>query len=70
MEDDPLISETTDRNLAERLMSEPHWVSNQGAHYVITSVRLMADTPGRDEPMWSVLCHLERADETCPIAGS
>lgn len=70
MEDDPVITQTTDRTFAERLMVNRHWVSDQGSHYVITAVPLMADTPGRDEPMWSIHGHLERDDEICPIGGS
>ncbi len=69
MKDDTLITQTTDRAFAERLLSDRHWVSDRGAHYVITSVPLMADTPGRDQRLWSIHGHLERDDETCPIAA-
>jgi hypothetical protein len=64
-----LITQTTDRAFAEDLMRERHWVDDTGAHYVVTSVLLMADTPGRDTPIWSVHGRLERDDETCPIGG-
>jgi hypothetical protein len=68
MEDDPESTTTADGALAERLMHERHWVSNQGLHYVVSSVLRMADpdTPRRAEPMWSVHGRLERDDETCP----
>jgi len=48
-------------------MNDRHWVSDQGLHYVITSVLHMAGPFG--EPMWPIHGHLERAYETCPPAG-
>jgi len=68
MEDESLITHTTDRTLAERLISDLHWVNDQGSHYVITSVRHMADPFGKS--MWPIYGHLESVYETCPTGGS
>ena len=68
MEDESLITHTTDRTFAERLMSDRHLVSDQGSHYVITSVLHMADPFG--ESMWPIYGHLEGAHETCPTADA
>jgi len=68
MEDESLITHTTDRTFAERLMSDRHLVSDQGSHYVITSVRQMNDPFGK--PMWPIYGHLESVYETCPSGGS
>ena len=65
---DPLITQTTDRTFAERLMSDRHLVSDQGSHYVITFVRHMNDPFGKS--MWPIHGHLESASDTCPIRGS
>jgi hypothetical protein len=65
---DMLITHTTDRTFAERLMRDRHLVSDQGSHYVITSVRHMHDPFGKS--MWPIHGHLESASETCPIGGS
>ena len=64
---DPLIFETIDQGLGDRLRRDRHWVSDVGTHYVVTEVRLMADTPGRNAQMWSVRGHPERDNEVCPI---
>ena len=64
---DPLITQTTDRTFAERLMSDRHLV-DQGLHYVITGVRHMNDPFGKS--MWPIHGHLESASETCPTGGS
>lgn len=69
MDDDPSMFQTWDSALAEGLTRERHWIDDTGTHYVVTSVLLMEETPGRDQPMWSVHGHLERDDETCPIGG-
>jgi hypothetical protein len=65
MAQDPLISHTMDRTVAERLMIDQHWVSDRGVHYVVTSVRRMTDPFGK--PMWPFHGRLEDADEDCPI---
>ena len=66
MQDEHLITQTTDRTFAERLMNDRHWVSDQGSHYVITGVRHMNDAFGKST--WPIHGHLERAYETCPAA--
>jgi len=68
MQDEHLIIQTTDRTFAARMMNDHHWVSDQGSHYVITSVLHMADPFG--ESMWPIYGHLEGAHETCPTADA
>jgi hypothetical protein len=60
-----LISHTTDRAVAERLMNDHHWVSDEGSHYVITSVRHIADPFGKS--MSPFHGYLEPADTNCLI---
>ena len=66
---DSIIMRITDPALAEELMRDRHLVSDQGEHYVVTDVLLMADTPGRAAATWSVRGRLERGDEVCTIGG-
>jgi hypothetical protein len=68
MAQDPLISHTMDQTVAERLMFDQHWVSDQGVHYVVTSVGHMTDPFGK--PMWPFHGRLEAANEDCPIGLS
>jgi hypothetical protein len=65
---DRLINYTTDRAVAERLMNDHHWVSGEGSHYVITSVRHIADPFGKS--MWPFHGYLEPANNNCPIGRS
>jgi hypothetical protein len=67
MAGDPLITHTMDRTVAERLMIDQHWVNDQGVHYVVTSVRQLADPFGKS--MWPFHGRLECAEDDCPIRG-
>jgi hypothetical protein len=68
VDDDRFLFETADEALAQDLMRERHWVEGD-EHFTVTEVLLMADTPGRDPPMWSVRGHPERYEEECPLGG-
>ena len=67
IERDQLITQTTDKTIAEQVMNDHHWVSGEGSHYVVTSVRHMRDPFGKS--MWPIFGHLESANETCPVDG-
>jgi hypothetical protein len=62
---DQLLSYTTDRAVAEGLMNDHHWVSDEGSHYVVTAVRHIKDPFGKS--MWPFHGYLEPADNNCPI---
>jgi hypothetical protein len=50
MAQDPLISHTSDRTVAVRLMIDRHWISDHGVHSVVTYADVRC--PGRSDTTW------------------
>jgi hypothetical protein len=68
VEDDPLLAVTNDEVFADRVISDQHWIDEDGMHFVVTAV--LRTKPSIDGQTWSIHGYAEGDRRNCSDNGS